>query len=130
VFGKHSYVNCGEDVCILSYGVVMQKEMVLAVSLEERLKSLSIASYHTMKPLDRMEIAEAPHRRGHVVVIEEHGPQGGRAPQAKQIAWDTKASCRLDTFTLQDAFIHNYGSRDDLLAAHGIDVGRILAAVG
>ena len=43
-------------------------------------------------------------------------------PQTKQIAWDTRANCRLDTFTLQDAFIHNYGSHDDLLSAHGIDL--------
>ena len=49
-------------------------------------------------------------RHKHVIVIEEHAPQGGLAPQTKQIAWDSKATCRLDTFTLQDAFIHNYGS--------------------
>ena len=41
--------------------------------------------------------------------------KGGLAPRTKQIAWDTRATCRLDTFTLQDAFIHNYGSHDDLL---------------
>ena len=51
-------------------------------------------------------------------------------PRSKQIAWDTRATCRLDTFTLQDAFIHNYGSHDDLLAAHGIELGSIAAQVG
>ena len=56
-------------------------------------------------------------------------PQGGLAPQTKQIAWDVKASCDLHTFTLQDAFIHNYGSHDDLLAAHGLATDRIHAAI-
>jgi len=130
VFGKLRYIKRGEDICILSYGVVMQKAMELAAILEKRGKSVSVASCHTMKPLDRAGVAEALHRHKHVIVIEEHAPQGGLAPQAKQIAWDTKASCRLDTFTLQDAFIHNYGSHNDLLAAHGIDVAKILAAVG
>jgi transketolase len=64
-----------------------------------------------------------------VIVIEEHAPQGGLAPQTKQIAWDIKATCRLDTFTLQDSFIHNYGSYEDLLGAHGLAPDRILAAV-
>jgi transketolase len=35
----------------------------------------------------------------------------------------------MHTFTLKDEFIHDYGSRDDLLAAHGISVPKILAAV-
>jgi transketolase len=28
---------------------------------------------------------------------------------------------------LQDAFIHNYGSHDDLLAAHGLSLERVLS---
>ena len=63
------------------------------------------------------------------IVIEEHAPQGGLASQTKQIAWDTQATCRLDTFTLKDEFIHNYGSWEDLLDAHGVSVPKILAKV-
>ena len=62
-------------------------------------------------------------------VIEEHAPQGGLAPQTKQIAWEIAARCRLDTFTLQDRFIHNYGSWEDLLASHGLSAERITATV-
>ena len=40
-------------------------------------------------------------RHKQVIVIEENVPQGGLAPQTKQIAWDIQAKCRLDTFTLQ-----------------------------
>src|SRR5260221_4543586 len=87
-------------------------------------------SCHTMKPLDVDGVSEALARHKHVVVIEEHAPQGGLAPRTKQIAWDTRATCRLDTFTLQDAFIHNYGSHDDLLSAHGIDLPSVSAGVG
>ena len=82
-----------------------------------------------MKPIDRDGIAKALASHKQVIVIEEHAPQGGLAAQTKQIAWDTKATCRLDTFSLQDAFIHNYGSWEDLLDAHGISVKKILAKV-
>jgi transketolase len=130
VFGKLRYIKRGRDVCILSYGVIMKTAMQLAQKFEARGKSVSVVSCHTLKPLDVAGIREALASHGQVIVIEEHAPQGGLAPQTKQIAWDSQARCRLDTFTLQDAFIHNYGSHDDLLAAHGLELGAISTGVG
>jgi transketolase len=129
VFGKLRYLQHGKDVCILAYGVIMSKAMEVARALEAGGKSVSVVSCHTIKPLDRGGVVEALNGHQQVVVIEEHVPEGGLASRVKQIAWDVKAPCRLDTFTLQDAFIHNYGSHDDLLASHGISVPKILAAV-
>jgi transketolase len=130
IFGKLRYLRRGSDICILTYGVITKMAVELADRRSATGKSVSIVSAHTMKPLDRAGIAVALQTHRHVIVIEEHVPQGGLAPQTKQIAWDIQASCRLDTFTLQDAFIHNYGSHDDLLASHGLSVGKILAQLG
>lgn len=129
-FGKLRYIQRGDEICILSYGVVMKMAAELAARLEQQGKSVSLASCHTVKPLDREGIGRALESHRQVIVIEEHVPQGGLAAQSKQIAWDRKAECRLDTFTLQDEFIHNYGSHDDLLEAHGISVEKILKVAG
>lgn len=129
-FGKLRYLRRGGDVCILTYGVITAMAVEIADKLAAQGRSVSLVSAHTLKPLDRDGITAALQQHRHVVVIEEHAPQGGLAPQVKQIAWDVRASCRLDTFTLQDAFIHNYGSTNDLLAAHGLSPERILAAIG
>jgi transketolase len=129
-FGKLRYLRRGRDICILTYGVITKMAMKMADRLQEQGKSVSVVSCHTVKPLDREGIVEALQNHEHVIVIEEHAPQGGLAPQTKQIAWDIDATCRLDTFTLQDAFLHNYGSHDDLLASHGLEPGRILATAG
>jgi len=128
-FGKIRYLRRGSDVCLLTYGVITKMAAAIADRLTAQGKSVSVVSVHTMKPLDRDGIMDALKRHKQVIVIEEHAPQGGLASQTKQIAWDIKANCRLDTFTLQDAFIHNYGSYDDLLAAHGLAPDRIFAAV-
>ncbi|MBI3706209.1 MAG: transketolase [Proteobacteria bacterium] len=128
-FGKARYLRRGRDVCIMSYGIIMKKAFELAERLQLQGKSVSILNVHTLKPLDQAGIQAALAAHPHVVVIEEHAPQGGLAPQVKQIAWDMQARCKLNTFTLQDAFIHNYGSHDDLLAAHGLDTGKIYAAI-
>ena len=128
VFGKLRYLRRGTDVCILSYGVIMKQAMEVADRLQAAGQSVSVVSCHTVKPLDRAGIEAALRNHKKVIVIEEHVPQGGLAPQTKQIAWDIKAQCALHTFALKDEFIHNYGSHDDLLASHGLSVEQILKA--
>jgi transketolase len=128
-FGKIRYLRRGTDVCILTYGCIAKMATQVADQLQAQGKSVSLVSVHTVKPLDREGIADALKRHRHVIVIEEHVPQGGLAPQTKQLAWDMQATCKLDTFTLKDEFIHNYGSWEDLLAAHGISVPIIMAKV-
>ena len=129
VFGKLRYLQRGTDVCVLSYGVIMKLADAVVKKLEATGLSVSFVSCHTLKPLDKEGIANALHAHSHIIVIEEHAPQGGLAPQTKQIAWDSKANCRLDTFTLKDEFIHNYGSYEDLLESHGISLDLILQQV-
>jgi transketolase len=128
-FGKIRYLRRGSDVCILTYGVITKMAAEIADTLQAQGKSVSLVSVHTMKPLDADGIVDALKRHKQVVVIEEHVPQGGLAAQTKQLAWDSHATCQLETFTLKDAFIHNYGSWEDLLGSHGIAPDRILASL-
>ena len=129
VFGQLRYLKRGDDVCILSYGPILKLGADLAASFEARGESVSLVSVHTVKPLDVDGIVEALRRHRRVVVIEELAPYG-LGPRVKAIAWDTKASCRIDTFSLQDAFIHSYGSQPELLAAHGLDLDTIARKLG
>jgi transketolase len=127
-FGRLRWLRRGRDVCILSYGPVMAKAVQVADRLEEQGRSVSVASVHTLKPLDRAGIAKALAGHATVIVVEEHCPRGGLASQTRELAWESQARCRLLCYTLQDAFIHNYGTWDQLLAAHGIEVDRIVRA--
>jgi transketolase len=129
IFGKLRYLRRGTDVCILTYGVIMKLAVRVAEQLQAMGKSVSLVSCHTVKPLDQAGIIQALSNHNQVIVIEEHVPQGGLAPQTKQIAWDIGAKCALQTFTLRDEFIHNYGTHDDLLAAHGLSFEHIMKAV-
>jgi transketolase len=129
-FGKLRYLKRGKDACVLTYGPIMKVAAGLAERFEKAGKSVSLVSVHTLKPLDQDGIAAALAAHRQVVVIEEMVPRGSLAGQVKEIAWDCRATCKLDTFTLQDEFIHNYGSHNDLLAAHGLDLNTIAAALG
>lgn len=128
-FGKTRYLRKGNDVAIMSYGVIMGMARKVADRLSEKGHSVSLISCHTLKPLDTDGIAGILRSHKRVIVIEEHVPQGGLAAQTKQLAWDIKARCDLHIFTLKDEFVHCYGSHEDILAAHGIDIERILKVI-
>jgi transketolase len=124
-FGKVRQLRKGSDVCILSYGPIMKRAMQVADRFEAKGKSAAIYSVHTLKPLDRDGISEILRNYSHVVVIEECAPNGSLSMQVRDLAWTARANCRLDTFTLKDAFIHCYGSHDDILDAHGLGTAEI-----
>ena len=129
-FGKVRYIKRGADVCIIGYGPILKLGADLAAKFEARGESVSLVSAHTVKPLDVDGIAKALHSHKRVIVLEEMAPYGGLGPRVKEIAWDTQAKCQLDSFALQDEFIHNYGSHAELQAAHGLDLKTISGKLG
>jgi transketolase len=126
-FGKVRYLRRGRgDICLLSYGSVMKVVLALADKLEAQGQSVSVVSVHTLKPLDSGGITAALVGHKQVAVIEEMLPRGGLASKVKELAWDTKATCDLRTFTLKDEFVHCYGNYEQVLAAHGLSVDALL----
>jgi transketolase len=129
-FGKVRQIKPGTDAAILSFGPIMKMADTLAERLEkEQVRKTALFSAHTLKPLDREGIAGILARYPLVIVIEEHVERGGLGAQVKQIAWDSQAKCTLHTFALKDAFLHAYGSHDDVRRAHGLSVDQIYPVV-
>jgi transketolase len=129
VFGKIRRLRAGKDVCIVGYGPIMKRALLLADRFEAVGKSTAVVSVHTPKPLDRKGLAEILQNFKQVVVIEECAPNGSVAMRIKELAYEQHATCKLDCFTLQDAFIHCYGTHDDILDAHGLSVDAIASSL-
>jgi transketolase len=128
-FGKVRLIRPGAEVAILCYGPIMKQAFAVADRLAARGTKAALYSVHTIKPLDRDGIARILGSYARVVVIEECAPNGSLSMNIQSIAWQQRAGCALDVFTLKDEFIHCYGSHDDLLAAHGLTVDGILAGI-
>lgn len=130
VFGKIRRLRQGRDVCILSYGPITKMAFDAAEIIEKQSgATVAVTSVHTLKPLDREGIAHVLQSFSTVVVLEEHSPQGGLGGKVKEVAWESGARCRLETFSLQDEFIHAFGSHDYLKAQHGLSVDALTRAV-
>ena len=126
-FGKIRCLRPGSDVGIISYGPIMKRAFEIADRFEQSGQSTAVFSAYTLKPLDTERLREILTTFKHVVVIEECAPNGSLSMRVKATAWDCGSRARLDTFTLQDKFIHCYGSHDDILAAHGLSIEAIAA---
>jgi len=129
-FGRVREIRPGSDVCILTYGPVTSMGMELAQLFADEKQSASVVAVSTIKPLDKEGLQDVFSRFDRVLVLEEASPMGGLAMQVKALAWETGASCRIDAFTLKDAFLHCYGSHADIRAAHGLSVDQIARSIG
>jgi transketolase len=107
----------------------MKQAFAVADRLAEKGTTAALYSVHTVKPLDRDGIAKILRSYARVVVIEECVPNGSLSMNIQSIAWQQRAVCTLDVFTLKDEFIHCYGSHEDLLAAHGLTADSIVAGI-
>jgi len=130
VFGKLRYLRRGTDLCIITFGHIMEMAAKVADHFDALGESVSLVSCHTLKPLDRESMAELLHSHKRVIVMEEHSVVGGLAAQTKAIAWECKALCELKTFSLKDEFIHLYGSHSDLQKAHGLSAELVISGCG
>ncbi len=131
VVGRIRLLRRGRGTAFLTYGPIAKTALALADRVERRDgHSVSVVGVHTLKPLDADGIAAILKSHDRVVVLEEHVPRGGLSSQVKEIAWDIRAGCDLQTFSLHDEFIHRYGSHDDVRAAHGLDAPTIATALG
>jgi len=126
-FKKIRKIKGGNGLAILGYGPILSMAFE-AAGLYKKQANIdpAIFSVHTVKPLDVDRIKSVLTEYDKIVVVEETTPYGSLAGQIKQIAWDFKKTCDIRAIGLYDQFIKCYGSKDELLAAHGITVDSIL----
>ena len=126
-FKKIRKIKNGTDKAILGYGPILSMAFEVAeIYQQKKNEELAIFSAHTLKPLDNDYIKSILNEYKKVVILEETTSQGSLAMQVKQIAWDNKANCEIRSISLKDQFIKCYGSKDELLTAHGITIDSIL----
>jgi transketolase len=125
-FGKIRYLKRGNNIAIISYGIILQKiESVVKFYNKDNFNP-SLISCHTIKPLDENGLIEVLKNYKKIIVIEEHVPHGGLSSRIKELAFDNKILNSLECFTLKDKFIKSYGTYDDLLNKHGLNVDEII----
>ncbi len=123
--GKIRYVKKGKDYGLISYGTILNLCFKLDNTLKKKGFKNSIVSCHTLKPLDEEGLIEFLRNHENIVCIEEHVKAGGLGEKLKALAFDNNINTKFHHYHLQDNFIHFYGSHEELLKKHGIDLEKI-----
>lgn len=127
-FGKVRQIREGNTHCIITYGVITKMALLVAEELELRGISTSVISVPTLKPLDTDSLTVALRAHSSVSVIEECVPRA-LGLEVEALAHRIGYRGKVDTFSLQDKFIHCYGSHDNVLKAHGLSAKFIVKAL-
>jgi transketolase len=124
--GKIRKLKEGKGTAVVGYGPLLGMVFDLIAEHPKQLKDLAVFSAHTLKPFDDPGMEEILTNYANVIVVEEHVYQGGLGSHVVRLARRTGPSTKFQLIHLKDEFIHVYGTREDVLAAHGIDKQRIL----
>lgn len=127
--GKIRYLKKGNNIAIISYGIIMEKVFKVDEELNRHKIYPSIISCHTIKPLDVDGIKNMLKKHKKIIVVEENVSSGSLSSKIKEISKDYNMQSEIISFTLQDKFLKCYSSYDELLDMHGISVKKILQKI-
>ena len=129
--GKAIRMRDGDEVVLVSAGVMTQRALAAAETLSQAGIEAGVLHVHTVKPLDEAAILAAAGKARLMVTLEEHTLIGGLGSAVGDLLLDRGGRNRpmLKRMGLTDAFTENYGSQEELLQHYGLAPAQIAATV-
>jgi transketolase len=128
--GRAITIRNGTGACLISTGTMAPVVMAAAEILARRGISARVESFHTVKPLDEVTLAEVFSRFPVVAVVEEHGRIGGLAGGISEwLAARGTGGADLLSFGTRDEFMHEVGSQEYARRKFGLTAENIAEQV-
>jgi transketolase len=119
--GKAIPMRAGDDVCLLSAGVMLPIALEAADALAQRGVSAAVYSFHTIKPLDTELLNAAFAKYKLVATIEEHSVLGGLGGAVAELAAELpNPRARLLRFGTSDEFLHKTYEQEEAREHFGL----------
>lgn len=125
--GKAITVRDGDDVTIISNGLMLAAALDAATALAKDGVSARVLDMHTVKPLDESAVAKAARETGALVVVEEHLAHGGLGSAVAMAAARTNP-VPMAFVNVGDCFAES-GDPYGLLEKYGLTPAAIVKAV-
>ena len=130
VIGKAISMRPGDGrVTMISTGVMSTRALQAATTLAESGLEVEVLHMHTVKPLDAAATIERGRSAKLIVTIEEHTVIGGLGSAVTDLLAESDVLVHQLRLGLPDAFVHDYGSQDHLLASVGLSPAKIAERV-
>lgn len=124
--GKGVLLKKGEDLTIISTGVMVAKSIQAAVFLEKENIKARVINIHTIKPIDKKIVIEAAYETGAIVTAENHNIIGGLGSAIAEILVE-EVPIPMKRVGIIDRFGES-GSNEDLLEMFKMRVSDIIEA--
>lgn len=125
--GKGSELISGNDVTIISTGIMVHKALKAAKELIDQGIYARVINISTIKPIDEEIIIKASKETKGIVTVEEHSIIGGLGDRVCSVVSD-KAPTIVKKIGVMDVFGES-GDPDALLEKHGLTVNNIILKV-
>lgn len=126
VLGKGVLLKKGEDLTIISTGVMVTKSIQAAVFLEKENIKARVINIHTIKPIDKRIVIEAARETGAFVTAENHNIIGGLGSAIAEVLVE-EIPIPMKRVGIIDRFGES-GSNEDLLEMFKMRVFDIIEA--
>ncbi len=124
-----SVILCeGEDVCIVTYGTLVNNALCACDELAKEGVSASVLKLNSIKPIDEDAIKSALSRFKLVAVVEEVVEKGSVFQQISAISSENKNDCKFLQINAGDSFT-THGSIGDLYDSLGLSAEGICKTV-
>lgn len=124
--GKANVMKEGNDVCIISCGLMIPQALKAAEELEKEGIHAAVVNMHTIKPIDKDIILKMNETCKGIVTIEEHSVIGGLGSAVAEIlAGHTGA--RFAALGIQDKFGKS-GKPEELFETYGLTAEHVAEA--
>lgn len=130
VLGRSLTVRRGRDAAILAVGNVLPVACEAAALLERDGLSARVESFHTVKPLDEVCLADVFDSYDVVATVEEHAIAGGAGGAiAEWLAERGATRARLLRIGTADRFLHEAGSQKHARGLFGLTADAIASRI-
>jgi transketolase len=113
--GKATWLRRGTDIALLATGPILRRALHAAEVLLVRGISASVASFPSIRPLDRATLHEAARMHRAILTIEEHSIYGGFGSQVADALLAGGVTCRFGKYGVTEALRGQIGSQTWLL---------------
>jgi len=122
--GKANVIKEGDDVCIISCGLMIPQALKAAEMLEQEGIHAAVVNMHTIKPIDKDVILQMNQRCKVIVTAEEHSVVGGLGSAVAEILAGHNGAA-FAMIGIQDKFGKS-GKPDQLFEAFGLSAENIV----
>jgi transketolase len=122
--GKANVMKEGNDICIISCGLMIPEALKASRELEKEGIHASVVNMHTIKPIDKDIILKMNETCKGIVTLEEHSVIGGLGSAVAEVLAGHNGA-RFKSLGIQDKFGKS-GKPEQLFEAYGLTAGHVV----